>query len=342
MTFHFIIKASSLDPLCGWQSLGRQEILGSWVPDYTLTQDLAPTPLITQDGCEYNASGHDYRSVYDTSYLNTGGSWGQLPTTGLRIDMITSLSDPAPEDESFGYIESLWHSTITHAGPHLPALTEEVVLYLDHISSIVSKCNQFWQSADRTSQYSHSTDNLSKDLKTWWSSKITPKASRTSSMQSEISIASSSSTPEVNPLLHHTYILDAYLQTLLCGRISTHQRLTKAKIDSIVNLSLLNDPSSHDRKPGGLYELCEAFQSGMSKRRIGITHKGYIGAIPQDTQPGDFICVLFGCSVPVVLRKRIGEEYFFVGECYLHGFMDAEAIVMQVKGQLKEEKFVLC
>jgi len=45
-----------------------------------------------------------------------------------------------------------------------------------------------------------------------------------------------------------------------------------------------------------------------------------------------------------VLRRREGggEEYQWVGECYLHSFMDAEAIVGQVKGELNEETFVLC
>jgi hypothetical protein len=54
------------------------------------------------------------------------------------------------------------------------------------------------------------------------------------------------------------------------------------------------------------------------------------------------ICVLYGCSVPVILRKREDQDYYeFVGECYLHGFMDAEAIALQIKGVLKEQEFVL-
>ena len=45
----------------------------------------------------------------------------------------------------------------------------------------------------------------------------------------------------------------------------------------------------------------------------------------------EILCVLFGCSVPVVLRKTLDQAYTFVGETYLHGFMDAEAIAFQVK-----------
>jgi hypothetical protein len=59
-------------------------------------------------------------------------------------------------------------------------------------------------------------------------------------------------------------------------------------------------------------------------------------------QQGDLVCVLFGCSVPVVLR-RLDEDnsYTFIGECYLHGFMDGEAIAMQVKKDIKEQEIIL-
>jgi hypothetical protein len=45
---------------------------------------------------------------------------------------------------------------------------------------------------------------------------------------------------------------------------------------------------------------------------------------------GDLVCILFGCSVPVVLR-RCGDDslnvyYEFVGECYIHGKMDGEVL----------------
>ena len=75
----------------------------------------------------------------------------------------------------------------------------------------------------------------------------------------------------------------------------------------------------------------------MTRRSIAITKRRYISAIAQEAQLGDLVCVLFGCSVPVVLRKRIGEEYQFVGECYIHGLMDGEAIRAWKEGELVEE-----
>jgi hypothetical protein len=41
------------------------------------------------------------------------------------------------------------------------------------------------------------------------------------------------------------------------------------------------------------------------------------------------VCVLFGCSVSVILRKLQDEySYEFVEECYVHGFIDVEAIAL--------------
>jgi hypothetical protein len=60
-----------------------------------------------------------------------------------------------------------------------------------------------------------------------------------------------------------------------------------------------------------------------------------LGLVPDYADKGDYICILFGCSVPVVLRevKHVltstqdkGTHYEFVGECYVHGMMDGEAV----------------
>ena len=56
------------------------------------------------------------------------------------------------------------------------------------------------------------------------------------------------------------------------------------------------------------------------------------GLGPRGTQIGDIICVLFGCSVPVILRPQIDPpsskimHYEVVGESYIYGMMDGEAI----------------
>ena len=54
-----------------------------------------------------------------------------------------------------------------------------------------------------------------------------------------------------------------------------------------------------------------------------------LGLAPHLTKKRDLICILYGCSVPVVLRKHHAgtpnEHYTFIGECYVHGIMEGEA-----------------
>ena len=51
-----------------------------------------------------------------------------------------------------------------------------------------------------------------------------------------------------------------------------------------------------------------------------------IALCPPETRTDDMICVLYGCSVPVVLRLQ--SPYFtLVGECFVYGYMDGEVMI---------------
>ncbi|KAG4435233.1 hypothetical protein IFR05_009288 [Cadophora sp. M221] len=55
------------------------------------------------------------------------------------------------------------------------------------------------------------------------------------------------------------------------------------------------------------------------------------GLAPTNAQEGDLICILFGCSVPVILREMRSEDdcyYYFIGESYIHEMMDGEALTL--------------
>jgi hypothetical protein len=134
-------------------------------------------------------------------------------------------------------------------------------------------------------------------------------------------------------------IIKAYINTMFSGRISARGRLTDEFLASMFKLTGL--PNAPDSTAEARDAACKALEAGMRQRKLAITKYGYIGAVANETQVGDFVCVLFGCSVPVVLRKTLDQSYLFVGEAYLHRFMDAEAIAFQVKGLLKEHSFLL-
>ncbi|KAF3189878.1 hypothetical protein TWF788_009865 [Orbilia oligospora] len=52
------------------------------------------------------------------------------------------------------------------------------------------------------------------------------------------------------------------------------------------------------------------------------------GLCPSATRAGDLVCIIYGCSVPVILREETADEprYIVIGESYVHGKMDGEAI----------------
>jgi hypothetical protein len=71
---------------------------------------------------------------------------------------------------------------------------------------------------------------------------------------------------------------------------------------------------------------------GKSETRYRAKKEPLFGLAPGSAEINDRICILFGCSVPVVLRKLSAEDkYKFVGECYVHGKMDGEAIPPTLK-----------
>ncbi len=78
-------------------------------------------------------------------------------------------------------------------------------------------------------------------------------------------------------------------------------------------------------------------------RRLVTTERDLLGLAPAEAKKRDLICILYGCSVPVVLRRhcdyKTGQEFFqFIGECYVHGLMDGEAFDIQKDEKEKREK----
>jgi hypothetical protein len=73
-----------------------------------------------------------------------------------------------------------------------------------------------------------------------------------------------------------------------------------------------------------------------------------LGLGPAKAEKGDLICILAGCSVPVVLRrqeevlgKRTCVYYTLQGDAYVHGFMDGDAVREQERRKIDQQQFEL-
>ncbi|KAF4633399.1 hypothetical protein G7Y89_g4718 [Cudoniella acicularis] len=61
-------------------------------------------------------------------------------------------------------------------------------------------------------------------------------------------------------------------------------------------------------------------------RNLCVTAGGYLGSVPNGSITEDKVCILFGSRVPFVLRECGKGLFKLVGECYIHGIMDGEAM----------------
>ena len=74
--------------------------------------------------------------------------------------------------------------------------------------------------------------------------------------------------------------------------------------------------------------------------------KKLFGLAPEGAKSRDLVCIFLGCSVPVILRElRVGSDHYFefIGESYIYGMMDGEALGGKKMDELKEtcEEFKL-
>lgn len=79
--------------------------------------------------------------------------------------------------------------------------------------------------------------------------------------------------------------------------------------------------------PGHTREIFKIMRAMLAGRKIMQGSGGYIGTVPQPTQEGDEICVLLGCHTPMVLRRVKDDIFRIVGECYVLGISEGEALL---------------
>lgn len=85
----------------------------------------------------------------------------------------------------------------------------------------------------------------------------------------------------------------------------------------------------YQKKAASAYaEFTKRIFKACANRRLFVTGKGYIGLAPWNAREGDVVAVLLGGKMPYLLRPRGSDctDYTFVGETYVHGLMEGEAM----------------
>jgi Heterokaryon incompatibility protein (HET) len=142
-------------------------------------------------------------------------------------------------------------------------------------------------------------------------------------------------------------ILEAYARTFVCDGLyehmdsSSHLWLTlEAVKDTVASIHSESrfSPSQFVGTPGGT--LLTKF-SGWHGKNFIKCQEGYIGIAPPATLTGDRVCVLLGCSAPMVLRPTEDGSYIVVGECFVHGLVKGEALLGPLQNDIRMAGIIL-
>lgn len=95
-----------------------------------------------------------------------------------------------------------------------------------------------------------------------------------------------------------------------------------------------NDDIPTDANEYDYTEVYAAVERSVKKKRFMTTENGFMGWAPdnmfakntsEQTQTGDLIAIVFGCSTPLAIRPH-GHKFQVLGEAYVQGLMDGEAM----------------
>jgi hypothetical protein len=120
-------------------------------------------------------------------------------------------------------------------------------------------------------------------------------------------------------------------------------RLMGRTFDEYFSETIPKDASEYDYT-----EVYSCFDRTCKGRRLMTTKHGYLGWAPDNmcgseedqVRLGDKIAIIFGCSTPIVIRPQ-GNFFQVLGEAYVQGLMDGEALEFLKSGQCKVQDFLL-
>ncbi|KAG9231580.1 hypothetical protein BJ875DRAFT_506607 [Amylocarpus encephaloides] len=136
------------------------------------------------------------------------------------------------------------------------------------------------------------------------------------------------------------------LSEALLGR-GNMLRLENPPFQSMENstASLVEEIEDGEEEIGEKEQVSVAINASvmMNRRRLFVLKSGLVGLAPWDAATGDIVAILFGCRFPVILRrvgKRQGDKtYKLVGEAYIDGIMNGEAMARFQAGKYSRSEF---
>ncbi|KXS97291.1 hypothetical protein AC578_4585 [Pseudocercospora eumusae] len=118
--------------------------------------------------------------------------------------------------------------------------------------------------------------------------------------------------------------------TSISSRSTTHSLHSMRSMDSSENVLLESE------NPDATYAM-DAMMKGGHHRTVCITEKGYVCLCTDNVKKDDALVVLFGGSVPFVLRPN-NHFYYFVGDAFVEDLMDGYHVrTLRSQGRLNSQ-----
>jgi hypothetical protein len=133
-------------------------------------------------------------------------------------------------------------------------------------------------------------------------------------------------------------MLDAFVKSLVCGEIKEDRLPNAGDVPTLEEgrnavLTFLR----HDRIDSSDNKYLYLMRRMLRGRTLCTASDGLIGAFLSTARIGDQICVALGSKTPLLLRPvpHQKDTYRLVGECYVAGLMDGEALLGSLPGLWK-------
>lgn len=291
--------------------------LPSWVPDYSLTpfyEPLAGNPRPAEGEERWSASKGLKWEVPVQELLLLSPKQGSLPVKGINFDRVAEIAAnyAAIMDEHQMYtmleilphflrhgspqeatsVETFWRTLIKDTFRGKPAEDEDLkafqILIIQWIQDLEQAIEQL---QDTTAGSDPDQDSADPQLLSEYLIAYT----RTKSLILELSDKDKSGLIPSWNTIQDTIEMD--------------------------NENLIPDEVVQD-----LEHMTESFRLAYLGRRLFRTQGNYLGIASQSLEKGDAVWVLAGAAVPIILRPLSNGNWKLVGEAYVHGIMNGEAV----------------
>lgn len=123
-----------------------------------------------------------------------------------------------------------------------------------------------------------------------------------------------------HPELHRHRVLHLFLDMV-------HLRLSPTLSDWYKRHNKQSTTLLFSTQESALFDtLFHHLQALLRNRTLIETTDMRLGIGSEFTKPGDWICMLFGCPVPVILREQEGGTFSFLGDAFMHQLGDGDVL----------------